>query len=254
MDLHLKGKTALITGGSKGIGRACATILASEGCNIHIAARDEDELKTTANAIESEYRVQVTIHSTDLSRGENAIGLSRACPGIDILVNNAGAIPRGDLWQVNEAEWRESWDLKLFGYINLCRAVYAGMRSRRKGVIINVIGSAGERPRNDYIAGGTANAALMAFTKSLGAKSLDDGIRVIGVNPGLIMTERLENILKSVAKAKFSDAERWTELIPQNPLPGEPDDIAKLVVFLASDCAKFITGTVVTADGGYAAG
>jgi NAD(P)-dependent dehydrogenase (short-subunit alcohol dehydrogenase family) len=253
MDLNLRGKRALITGGSKGIGRACAEMLASEGCSLHLAARTETDLQKTKEAIESRFRTTVTIHPVDLSNGNNARLLAESIPEIDILVNNAGAIPRGDLWQIDEPHWREAWDLKLFGYINLCRAVYSQMKQQRKGVIVNIIGAAGERPRIEYIAGGTGNAALMAFTRALGARSFRDGIRVVAVNPGLIKTERLETLLRSVAQSKFNDPERWPELIPKDPPPGEPQDVAGLVAFLASDCAKYITGTVVTVDGGVAA-
>ncbi|RJQ84252.1 MAG: SDR family oxidoreductase [Desulfobacteraceae bacterium] len=253
MDLQLRGKTALVTGGSKGIGRACAEVLASEGCALHLAARGEEALRQTKEMIAARYGVAVTIHPVDLSRGDDARALAAQCLEIDILVNNAGAIPRGDLWRVEEAQWREAWDLKVFGYINLSRAVYANMRSRGKGVIVHVIGAAGERPLVDYIAGGAGNAALMAFTKALGGRSLRDGIRVVAVNPGLIKTARLESLLKSLAQSRFGDAARWPELMPKEPAPGEPEDIAHFVAFLASERARFATGTVVTVDGGYTA-
>lgn len=250
MDLGLKGKIALITGASKGIGLACAEMMAAEGCKLHLAARSESDLLAVKKDIESRFPMAVDIHVVDLSRGDEARRLAAECADIDILINNAGAIPRGDLWQIEEARWREVWDLKLFGYINLCRAAYPQMKSRGKGVIINVIGAAGERPRQDYIAGGTANAALMAFTKGLGAKSLKDGIRVVGINPGLIQTQRLETLLQGYAQAKFNDSSRWKELLPNDPKPGMPQDIANLVAFLSSNRAQYITGTVITADGG----
>ncbi len=253
MDLRLKGQTALITGGSKGIGRACALVLAAEGCSLHLAARGEAELRQTREEIAARFGVAVTVHPTDLSRGDQARALAAACPDIDILVNNAGAIPRGDLAGIDEAQWREAWDLKVFGYINLCRAVYAQMRTRHKGVIVNVIGAAGARPQADYIAGGAGNAALMAFTKALGGRSLRDGIRVVAVNPGLIKTERLEKLLRSLAQKKFNDAERWSEFIPKDPPPGDPEDIAHFVAFLASERARFATGAVFNVDGGYSA-
>ncbi len=250
MDLGLKGKVALITGGSKGIGLACAEMLASEGCRLHLAARSVSDLQTVKKDLENRFTAQVNIYPVDLSRGDEARKLAVDCADVDILVNNAGAIPRGDLWQIEEARFREAWDLKVFGYINLCRAVYPQMKSRGKGVIVNIIGAAGERPRPDYIAGGAANASLMAFTKALGSKSLNDGIRVVGVNPGLIQTQRLETLLRGFAQSKFGDPSRWKELLPADPKPGVPQDIANLVSFLASDRAQFITGTIVTIDGG----
>jgi len=250
MELNLEGKKALITGGSKGIGFACAEILAREGCSLHLAARSEDDLQKVKTELESRYDVSVSISPVDLSRGENTRRLASGCPDIDILVNNAGAIPRGDLWQVEEERWREAWDLKVLGYINLCRAVYPQMKARGKGIIINIIGAAGERPRQDYIAGGAANASLMAFTRALGARSLQDGIRVVGINPGLILTGRLETLMQGFAKAKFADPSRWRELLPADPKPGLPEDIANVAAFLASDRAQFITGTVITVDGG----
>lgn len=250
MDLNLKGKTALITGGSRGIGLACAEILADEGCELHLAARTENDLLAIKKNIESRFTVPVRIHPVDLGRGDEAHRLAAVCADIDVLINNAGAIPRGDLWQIEETRWREAWDLKVFGYINLCRAVYPQMKSRGKGVIVNIVGAAGERPRLEYIAGSAANASLMAFTRALGAKSLKDGIRVVAVNPGLIQTQRLETLLQGVAQTKFNDQSRWKELLPDDPKPGMPQDVANLVVFLASDRAQYITGTVVTIDGG----
>lgn len=254
MNLNLNGKTALITGGSKGIGRACAEILAAEGCHLHLAARGEDALQHTKALLESSFAISVTCHSTDVSDGDAARKLAETCRDIDILINNAGAIPRGDLWQIEEPGWRDAWDLKVFGYINLCRAVYPMLKSRGGGVIINVIGAAGARPMAEYVAGGAGNAALMAFTKALGAHSLKNNIRVIGINPGLIKTERLETLMRSVAQDRLNDPDRWEELLPKSPPPGEPCDIANFVAFLASDCARFATGTVIAVDGGFTAG
>jgi NAD(P)-dependent dehydrogenase (short-subunit alcohol dehydrogenase family) len=205
------------------------------------------------DSIESEYDVSVDVHPADLSDGEVVRALAAQCGDIDILVNNAGAIPRGDLWQIDEANWREVWDLKVFGYINMCRAVYSQMLIRGKGVIINVIGAAGERPNMNYIAGGSGNAALMGFTKGIGGRSLSDGIRVVGVNPGFIQTQRLEKLMRNAAETRFGDPARWQELLPKNPPPGRPRDVANLVVFLASDRAGYISGTVVTVDGGLVA-
>src|SRR5690606_449637 len=113
----------------------------------------------------------------------------------DILVNCAGAIPRGRLNELDEARWRDAWELKLFGYINLSRSVYGRMAGRGSGVILNIIGVGGERPTAEYIAGSTANAALMAFTRALGGESVDHGVRVLGINPGLVATDRMVTLL-----------------------------------------------------------
>jgi len=122
MELDLKGKVALITGGSKGIGLACAQVLAAEGCPLHLAARSESDLLDAKKDLESRFGISADIHCVDLSVGDEARRLAADLPDVDILVNNAGAIPRGDLWQIDEPYWREAWDLKVFGYINLCRA------------------------------------------------------------------------------------------------------------------------------------
>lgn len=252
MDLHLRGKTALVTGASKGIGLACARLLAEEGCVLHLAARTEADLVRAKEEIRARHDVPVTIHPIDLGCGDNARALAETCADLDILVNNAGAIPGGDLWAVDEARWREAWDLKVFGYVNLCRAAYPRMRARGGGAIVNVIGVGGERPSKGYVAGSAGNAALMAFTRAMGGASLRDGIRVVGVNPGAIRTDRMITLARVRAKETFGDEARWEEMIPTDPPPGEPEHVADLVAFLASDRAAHITGTVVTIDGGSA--
>ena len=145
MDLGLTGRTALITGGSKGIGFASAWSLAREGCNVHLASRTAADLEQAKARIAERFNVAVTLHPTDLSVGDNARALIDACGDIDILVNNAGAIPAGDIQAIDEARWREAWDLKVFGYTNTLRAALPNMKARGKGVVINVSGAAGQR-------------------------------------------------------------------------------------------------------------
>jgi 3-oxoacyl-[acyl-carrier protein] reductase len=254
MELGLKGKTALITGASRGIGYGVARLLAAEGCALHIASRTARDLEAARERLTAEHSVGVSVHAFDLAVPANANRLAEASGPIDILVNNAGAIPHGSLDDLADATWREAWDLKVFGFINLTRAVYRDMRARRRGVIINVIGGAGERPNASYIAGSMGNASLMAMSRALGAESPRYGVRVIAVNPGSIETDRQIVRLKSRAKAKFGDENRWRELTTQLPFGrlGSVDELAAVVVFLASERASYMSGTVVTVDGGAA--
>ena len=261
MDLNLSGKSALITGASKGIGLACAARLLREGTHVHLVARTEADLINAQDQLQqlaSADSAGVTYTAADLSDSQQVDALCRNQTDLDILVNNAGAIPGGSLDDVDEARWREAWDLKVFGYINMCRRIYATMRERyqtnqRNGVIINVIGVGGERPSAGYAAGAGGNAALMALSRAMGGVSRRDGIRVIGVNPGQIVTERLETLQRSIAAKRWGDESRWQELRDERYPPGQPEHIGDLVAFLASDLSANTTGTVVTVDGGHSA-
>jgi hypothetical protein len=255
MDLQLKGKSVLVTGGSKGIGLAVARAFAAEGCSLHLAAREQEPLEAAAQEIAKANDVRVVPHAMDLSRQGSAVALAQACSGVDILVNNAGAIPGGDLDAIDEARWREAWDLKVFGYINLTREFYRRMRERRSGVIVNVIGLGGERMDVGYVAGSAGNASLMAFTRAVGSTSLDSGVRIVGVNPGAVRTERLVKLFKTRAERLLGDAGRWEEFFEKLPLKraAQPEEVADLVVFLASSRASYVSGTIVTIDGGVAA-
>jgi len=250
MDLGLTGKRALVTGASRGIGFGCAQALAAEGCELAMAARNVGRLKQAVKAIRTQHRVGVTSHATDLGRTDRQEALIDVVGDIDILVNNAGAIPPGTLTDIDEETWRKAWDLKVFGYINLCRMIIPMMQARGGGVIINIVGAAAIRPSPEYIAGAAGNSALAGFTRALGRDSLSYGVRVVAVNPGLIMTERLEELLRDAADRRYGNAERWDELLPVNPGPGTVAQVADTVAFLASERAGHISGTMVTIDGG----
>ncbi|HEY0540881.1 MAG TPA: SDR family oxidoreductase [Actinoallomurus sp.] len=247
MDLHLRGKRALITGASKGIGAAVAGVLAEEGCDLHLAARGAEALEDLAQRLRDSHGVDVSVHAVDLRQAADIERLAAAAPDIDILINNAGDIPAGSLTDVDQDTWRHAWELKVYGYIDLTRLVYRRMRERGHGVIINDIGAAGERPDANYIAGSAGNAALMAFTKALGGHSLRDGIRVVGVNPGPVETERITAMMNASAGFRAKTTE-----LPAGRV-ARPREIADMMAFLASDRSAYTSGVIVTIDGGMCA-
>lgn len=247
MDLKLKGRKALITGGSKGIGFSIAQFLSDEGCSVVLIARSEGDLGVAESKLKN-----ATAHAMDLSQRGKPAELAKMHPDVDILVNNAGSTPRGTILEVDEDRFRAAFDLKVFGYINMCREFYRLMKARRKGVIINILGNGGEAPDAGYIAGAACNASLMAFTRALGGQSDRDGVRVVGVNPGPVATERLVGLMKTEAKRKFGDENRWQELSSGFPFgrAATVEEIGATVALLASDLSSYTTGTVVTIDGG----
>ncbi|GAA4341071.1 SDR family oxidoreductase [Pigmentiphaga soli] len=256
MDLQLRGKRALVTGGSRGIGFGIANLLAEEGCNLALCSRSVDSLESARAALlKTNPGIAVDLYPADLGSPESTAGLAAACGPVDILINNAGAIPQAPIEEMDDAQWRAAWELKVFGYINLTRAVYTGMKARKSGVVLNIIGIAGERPLPSYLAGSMANAALMAMTRGLGIDGMSHGVRVVGLNPGNTETDRQVVRWKARAQKKFGDENRWRELVagfPQGRL-GTVDEVAAMAVFLCSPRSNYTNATVVTVDGGWTA-
>ena len=167
-------------------------------------------------------------------------------------MNNAGAVPIGDIFEIDETRWRAAWDLKVFGFVNLTRAMYARMRGHPPKVIVNILGTGADKPQWRYACGTPANIALLGLTKALGGRSIDDGIRVVAVSPGAVETERWRAIHMQRAREKFGDESRWREALldqPQNRA-AKVEEVANVVVFLASDRASWVCGEAVTVDGG----
>jgi len=254
VDLKLKGRRALVTGGSKGIGLAIGKWFAGEGVEVALVSRSADRLESEAAGLRKLSNAGVHTLAADLAQPGDRDKVAAAFPDIDILVNNAGAIPGGALDDVDDPTWRHAWDLKVFGYINLTRAYFARMKAKKRGVIINIIGLGGEKLDYNYIAGSMGNASLMAFTRALGGTSPEFGVRVVGINPGPVLTERIEFLNRQKAKKLLGDENRWREYFAKMPFgrPANVDEIAATVVFLASDLASYTSGTIVTIDGGLA--
>jgi NAD(P)-dependent dehydrogenase (short-subunit alcohol dehydrogenase family) len=252
MELHLHGRTALITGASRGIGAAVAAELAREGCDLHLAARAQDKLDEVA-ALARAHGARVTTHAVDLARHEDIARLAEACGAPDILVNNAGAIPSGSLQDVDPPRWRASWDLKVFGYVDLTRILLPRMYARGSGVVICVIGAAGLHPNPNYVAGCMANAALNMFVRCMGVESFDKGVRVVAVNPGATMSDRLNYLMRESARRKLGDPERYPELMQHYPgkRVATVEEVAAAVAFLASDRAAYVSAAGLTIDAGH---
>jgi NAD(P)-dependent dehydrogenase (short-subunit alcohol dehydrogenase family) len=254
MDLKLSGKKVLITGASQGIGEGLAYAFAEEGCSLHLTARSQEKLNEIALNIRENFKGEVGVTAVDMTLPGACARIAEEAGDIDILVNNAGVIPSGTLFDIDAEKWREGWALKGFGYADMIRIIYPMMKQRGGGVILNNIGNGGEICDPNYIEGAAGNASIMALTRAIGGRSLDDNIRVVGVNPGPVDTTRIYNMLKKFAENKLGSAERYDELLEKYPLkrPAKVHEITDLFLFLASFHSGYTSGTVFTVDGGIA--
>jgi 3-oxoacyl-[acyl-carrier protein] reductase len=256
MDLGLKGKVALVTGGSRGIGRACATRLAEAGADVLLVARTERDLGEAAEAIGSATGRRIEICATDLRSPQGcqaAVGaLEHVFGRLDVLVNNAGATQSGDFFQLDDATWEDGFALKFYSYVRLSRALWPLLKASQ-GAVVHVIGAASKTPTPNFMIGGAVNAAITNFTKALAALGLRDGIRVNAVHPGMTVTGRLDRLLDQRAAVEGMSRQEYEkkELASVGLRRyGEPSDVANLVAFLASPRAAQIQGADLFIDGG----
>lgn len=252
---NLAGKVAIVTGGSRGIGRAIAVRLARERVQVVIAARDKATLAAAADEIVKTGGIVETF-AADLRQPEAPGALAHAAVtafgGIDMVVNNAGATRRGEFLELSEGDWMDGFALKFFGAVRLSRAAWPYLRERR-GAVLNIIGTGGRTPGPEFTIGGSVNGAFLSFTKALADVGIRDGVQVNAINPGYIRTDRLQGWIKSVAEetgGNMQAAER--EMVRRTKIVriGEPEDIANLAAFILSPQNRLVHGALIDLDGG----
>lgn len=257
MDLKLDGKTAAVTGGSAGIGRAIALSLAKEGVDVAICARRKEPLEEAAADIAKRTNRRIVPIVADLTKTGDANAFIKdsieALGHLDILVNNAGAAAGGTLEYLSDEDWEAALALKFFGYVRCTRAVVPHMQQQGGGRIVNLIGNDGVKPSYWEIAPGAANAAGQNLTVSLAGQYGKDNISFVAVNPGPVRTERWDGLVKAMARDMKLSYEDANQLAPRSiPLGriAECDEVASLVTYLASPIAHFVNGTMIEIDGG----
>ena len=257
MNLKLAGKVVLITGASKGIGLASAIAFAGEGARLLLAARGADGLTAAATAASAAGAPEVATATCDVTVDadvEQLMATARQRFGrIDVLVNNAaGKLPAGEFADISNDAWLAGWNQKLQCHIRACRAAYPIMQAQKSGVIVNVLGTAARNPKHSYMPVGISNAALFNFTKSFADLCAPQGIRVVGVAPSGVTTDRWTRLINSRAPAEGKTPEQLqAEIDAALPLGrmAHPQDVADAICFVASARAAYICGSVLTVDG-----
>ena len=257
MDLQLAGKTALVTGGSEGIGKGIARALAREGVDIAICARRREPLEAAAEEIARETGRRIVPIQADLTRDEDARNFieegHRALGRVDIMVNNAGSAPGGVLEHLSEADWAQALQLKFMGYVRCLRYVLPIMVRQGGGRVVNLIGNDGVKPSYWEIAPGAANAAGQNLTLSLAGQYGKHGISFVAVNPGPVRTERWAGLVRAMARDMKLSYEEADQLAPSSIPMGriaEVEEVANLVAMLASPLTHFVNGSMIEIDGG----
>jgi 3-oxoacyl-[acyl-carrier protein] reductase len=256
MDLGLKGKVALVTGGSKGIGKAVTRGLAHEGAKVAICARGKSELEAAASEIAKATGGEIFVVAGDLTRDRDVQHIVDATVGrfgrIDILVNNAGAAPGGLLLDLTDEDWQKALQLKFMGYIRCMKAVIPHMLKQGGGRIVNVVGNDGVKPIGIELTPSAANAADLAVTVALAEQYGRENICINAINPGPVATERWDGLIGGIAKIRqipVDEAQKRAERsIPLGRIC-TPEEVANVVVFVASERASFMNGAVITLDG-----
>jgi 3-oxoacyl-[acyl-carrier protein] reductase len=252
MDLQLADKVAIVTGASKGIGRAIAETLAAEQMRLVVVARSEPLLSTLAEPIGS----RCLVHAADLSdpAAPSAVveQAMRRFGRIDLVVNNAGATKRGDFFELSDNDWRDGFGLKFYAAMRMCRAAWPHLIASH-GAIVNIVGVGGRTGSAEFTIGGAVNAALLNLTKGLSDRGIRDGVRVNAINPGGIATDRLRTRVDAFAREQavnVGEAEARLAQALGVARFGRPDEIARVVAFLASPQAAYCQGAIVDVDGG----
>ena len=252
MKLGLEGKVALVTGGTRGIGRAVAETLAAEGCDVLAVSRAADDHAAELGELAGQTGRRIEAHAADLSTAkgvDSAVAAVRDRFGrLDVLVNNAGNARRGDFLTMTDQDWTDGFALKFFGYVRLTRAAWPLLKASG-GNVVNIIGVSARTPQASYAIAASVNAGLYAFTKSVAEAGTPDGIRVNAVNPGVVETDRLRGVLRNM---DLPDDEARAHLLEDAGAPrfGMPANIADVVAFLASPRAEYVHGALIDVDGG----
>ncbi len=251
MDLCLKDRIVLVTGGSKGIGFACAEAFLAEGARVAICSRSQGNIDKALGRLDG--AIGVAADCADASAAASMIDTVEAKLGpVDVLVNSAGAAGRTPPADLTPAVWRAAFDAKFFSTINVIDPLVKRMAARGRGVVVNVIGAGGKVASPTHLAGGSANAALMLATAGLGAAYAASGVRVVGVSPGLTETDRVAQGLAADARlGGFDLDEARRRAVAKMPLGrlASPQEIADAIVFLASGRASYVTGATLSMDG-----
>lgn len=252
MDLQLSNKVALVTGASRGIGKAIAETLSAEGMKVVLVARSRADLESVAAWLPGDSLVQAVDLREPQAAQKVVVETIAKFGTLDLLVNNAGATKRGDFLTLTDAEWQDGFDLKFYAAMRLSRAAWSHLKASA-GTIINIIGIGGRTGSAEFAIGGAVNAALMNLTKALADRGIVDGIRVNAINPGSIATDRLQTRIRNYAKEHDIDIEEAGKRMPSEMKIarfGEPQEIARTVAFLASPQAAYIQGALLDVDGG----
>lgn len=252
MELELKGKVAVVTGASRGIGRAVAETLAAEGMRLALVARSSALLEAVAGSLGVESIVQAADLREPHVPEEVVAATVARFGGVDLLVNVAGATKRGNFLELTDDDWADGYALKFFGAMRLCREAWPHL-AKRRGSIVNISGVGGRTGSADFTIGGSVNAALLNLTKALADRGVRDGVRVNAINPGSILTERLRTRVETLSREEqidFAAAERKMAERLRVSRFGQPDEIARAVAFLASPAAAYCQGVILDVDGG----